>query len=352
VLFFAGKIIRKRLNIFHESDSTAALYYACLQVFPRKPLALRTLSNGVNPGAVARIPSPIVCAGPALSTAYLWRAFTRATIPFLFLWIAASTFAQENQPPAIETKIAAGVEALKAGDLDSAERLFTEALEHGIKQPRVYHNLGVIAQMRGKHREAATRFRQALALQPDFGPARLLLGSSLLALHKDPEAVHELLRAVRLMPEQPEAHLQLARAYEASQNWLAAAVELQKLVELAPENAEYCYQLGTALAKLSGWSYQQISKRNPNSARLQQALGIEYATQEKYDLALAAYGRAARADPKMPELHLAMALILLELKRFDEAQKEIELELRLVPDSKAAAAAKVKIEVGMAPSSP
>jgi tetratricopeptide (TPR) repeat protein len=299
---------------------------------------------------VARIPSPIVWAGPALPIAHLRRALTPAVIPLLFLWIAASTFAQENQPPALETKIVAGVEALRAGDLDSAERVFTEALRQGIKRPLVYHNLGVIAQMRGKHQEAVMRFRQALVLQPDFGPARLLLGSSLLALHKNPEAVQELQRAVRLMPEQPEAYLQLARAYEASQNWLAATVELQKLVELAPENAEYSYQLGTALAKLSGWSYQQISKHNPNSARLQQALGIEYATQEKYDLALAAYGQAARADPKMPELHLAMALILLELKRFDEARREIELELKLVPESKAAAAAKEKIEVALAPS--
>jgi len=38
----------------------------------------------------------------------------------------------------------------------------------------------------------------------------------------------------------------------------------------------------------------------------------------------------------MPELHLAMALILLEQKKFDNALTEINLELNLVPESQVA----------------
>ena len=154
------------------------------------------------------------------------------------------------------------------------------------------------------------------------------------------------------MPKEPQAHLQLAKAYEAADNWIAAVQEFQKLVELAPQEPEYSFQLGTAWAKLSGWSYGQITRINPDSARLHQALGQEYVIQEKYALALAAYQQAARSDPKMPELHLATALILLELKQFDQALAEIDLELNLVPESKIAAATKTKIEAAMATSSP
>jgi tetratricopeptide (TPR) repeat protein len=270
----------------------------------------------------------------------------------LYFWIASSALAQENLLPSIETKIAAGVKALKSGDLDSAEESFSDVLRQGIKYPLIYHNLGVIAQLRGKHAEAVTRFRQALALQPDYGPSRLLLGSSLLALRENAEALHELKRAVTLMPEEPQAHLQLARAYEASNNRIAAVQEFQKLVELAPQEPEYSYQLGTAWAKLSGWSYGQITRINPNSARLHQALGQEYVIQEKYDLALAAYQQAARSDLKMPEIHLAMALIWLELKKFGEALSEVQLELKLVPESKAAVDAKARIEAAIAASTP
>ena len=256
--------------------------------------------------------------------------------------------AQQALSPASQERLAQGIEDLRAGNLDAAEMVFSKALQQGVKHPLVFHNLGVIAQMRGQNEEAARRFRQALALQPNYGPGRLLLGSSLLTLGKNAEAVRELKEAAALMPEQPQAHLQLAKAYEATGSWTRAVQEWQKLVELAPQEPEYSYQLGRAWTKLSEWSYQEMLHLNRNSARLRQGLGQDYAIQGKYDLALTAYQQAAKADPKMPEIHLAMALILEELKRYDEALKEIELELQLVPESKTAAENKAKIEAAKA----
>ena len=279
--------------------------------------------------------------------------FALPTFLVLLLFFALSkSFAQQSPPPEVESLVTPGIEALKSGDLDKAEEIFFNALRKGIKRPLVYHNLGVIAQERGKHVEAVARFREALALQPDFGPSHLLLGSSLLALKRNAEALGELRRSVMLMPKEPLARLQLAKAYEASDNWMAATQQLQKLVEFDPQQPEYSYQLGRAWTKLSGWAYQQISQANPRSARLQQALGQEYAVQGKYDLALAAFQRAAQLDAKLPEIHLGIALLCLELKRLDEAQAAIELELRLVPESKAALDAKAKIEAARTAASP
>lgn len=264
----------------------------------------------------------------------------------LFMLFAAGlrTDAQEALPPALEAKIAAAVHELQSGNLDSAQKTFSDVLRQGIKHPLIYHNLGVIALLRDNHPEAVTRFRQALALQPGNASARLLLGISLLALRKNAEAVRELKRAVTLLPEEPQGHLQLARAYAATENWIDAVQEFQKLVQLAPQEPEYSFQLWRAWTKLSDWSYRQIIKLNPNSARVHQALGVEYAGQEKYDLALTAYQKAARSDPKLPEVHREMALICMEMKKFDEALSEIGLELELVPGSRAAAETKAKIE--------
>ena len=269
----------------------------------------------------------------------------------LILGPLGSVFAQRPLPPALENRLAAGIEALKSGDLDTAQRIFAEAARQGVKHPLVYHNLGVIAQQKADHQQAVTRFREALALQPDYGPSRLLLGVSLLAVGKNSESVRELKRAVSLMPEEPQSHLQLARAYEGSEDWLSAAQQLQRVVELAPREPEYSYQLARAWTQLSGWSYQQIQHVNPKSARLQQALGQEYAIQQKYDLALQAYRRAAALDPQLPEVHLAIAVILLELKKFEEALSEITLEQQLVPQSKSAGEIRAQIETakGAAP---
>ncbi len=274
------------------------------------------------------------------------------TVLLLFLCATYPALTQQTLSPALEKTLSDGIDALKSGDLEAAEKIFSQALKQGAKHPLVYHNLGVIAQQRGDHKAAASRFRRATQLQPDYGPSHLLLGVSLRALGKNAEATRELERAAKLLPKEPQAHLQLAKAYEASDNWIAAVAELQKLVELVPQEPEYSYQLGKAWSKLSGWSYQQITRLNPASARLQQALGQEYAIQEKYDLALAAYQRAALSDPHLPEIHLARAVILLELKKLDEAASEIELERMLVPESKAAAQVKAKIEAAKASSSP
>jgi protein O-GlcNAc transferase len=252
--------------------------------------------------------------------------------------------AQEALPVSAERQIAAGVRALKLGNLDDANSIFETAVRNGVKHPLVMHNLGVIAQERGNHELAVKRFREALVLQPNYGPSRLLLGSSLLALRRNAEAQGELRRATSLMPREPAARLELAKAFEASGDWLDAVGQLQKLVQLSPEDPEYSYQLGKALTKLSGWALLEISRENPDAARLHQALGQDYVIQEKYDEALKAYQRATCSDPKLPEIHLGMAIVLLQLKELDEALAEINLELELVPDSKAAAEIKTKIE--------
>ena len=265
----------------------------------------------------------------------------------LFFLAGTAARAQSDLPPSVESQIAPGVQALKSGDLDTAKKVFSEALRHGVKHPLIFHNLGIIAQQQGDHPQAIARFREAVLLQPNYGPSHLLMGSSLMALKRNAEALRELKRAVDLMPEQPVAHLQLAKAYEASENWVASVQELQKLVALAPQEPEYSYQLGKAWMNLSAWCYQRMAQLNKDSARLHQALAQEYAIQEKYDLALATYQQAARSDPKLPEIHLAMAMILFELKRPKEALAEANLELDLVPESKAAAEAKAKIETAV-----
>jgi len=55
-----------------------------------------------------------------------WRAL-RAGTALLVLGSAGSIFAQQNLPPAIEKQVAVGIDALKSGDLETAEKIFAEA---------------------------------------------------------------------------------------------------------------------------------------------------------------------------------------------------------------------------------
>jgi len=261
---------------------------------------------------------------------------------------AAEARAQQPLPAPLEKLFIRGVESLKAGDLDAAEKDLAEVLKQGGRGAPVYHNLGIVYQRRGDHRRAVVQFREAARLKPDDGPARLLLGASLLALGRPAEAAPELARAVELLPQEPQAHAQLAKAYERLDDWVGAAGQYRVLRDLAPGEAEYAYRLGRAYARISEWSYRRIIAINPDAARLHQALGHNYLLQEKYEEAIRAFRQAAKSDPRLPEIHLALALIFLEEKKFDEARKEIELELALVPGSKAALAARLKIDAALA----
>lgn len=262
------------------------------------------------------------------------------------LWLSLLLGLAQAQSAAVpfEKLFASGVQALKAGNLDEAEKTFLQILRQGGKAPFVHHNLGIVYQQQTAHDKAVWQFREAIRLQPGFGEARLLLGYSLLSLGKNAEAVRELEQAVKLLPDQPPARLQLAKAYERSGDRFGVVDQYRALRAIEPRNGEYAYQLGKAYNQLSDWSYQQIIRVNPGTARLYQSLGQNYLQQGKLEFALSEFQRAIQADPKLPELHLALALIYLEQKRFDDAAKEIELELKLAPESKKALDVKQQIQ--------
>ena len=272
-----------------------------------------------------------------------------ALVPVL---IYAGLSAGQNAASPVQEQLAKGIAALRGGDLDSAEKVFTLALQQGVRLPLVYHNLGVIAQERGQHEQAVARFGETLRLQPEFGPAHLLLGVSWLALGKNAEAARELKIAEKLMPAEPQVHLQLARAYDALGEHFSSIEQYRQLTTLAPREPEYVYLLARSWANLSQSSLKEIAKLDSNSVRLHQALSLELWNQGKYDEALSSFQKAANVDPKLPEIHLSRARIYLEQKKYGEALAEIERELSLVPDSQAALATKAKIVAAKQASAP
>jgi len=261
----------------------------------------------------------------------------------LVLLIASAALHAQALAPALATRFSEGVEALKAGQLDLAEAAFRDVLARGGDRAFVHHNLGIVHQQRNQHVEALAEFRAAARLDPAFGPARLLAGSSLLALGRAAEAVTELERAVRLLPNEKAAHLQLADACEQAGNVPCLVREVRTLAALAPADPEYSYRLGKAYLQLSQWSYTRIRAIDPGSARLNEALGREYLEQGRPDLALREYEAAAERAPTLAGIHLAMARIHAEAQRWDDAAREVERELAVAPGSAAALELKARV---------
>jgi tetratricopeptide (TPR) repeat protein len=271
------------------------------------------------------------------------RRILRSALAALVLAAPTGVFAQDL-PPALAKQFTQGVEALRAGQLDRAEAAFRDVLARGGNRAFVHHNLGIVHQQRNDHVAALAEFRAASRLDPAFGPARLLAGSSLLSLGRAEEAVVELERAVRLLPGEKAAHLKLADACEQTGNVPCLARQSRILAGFTPSDPESLYRLGKAYLRLSEWSYTRILAINPRSARLSEALGREYLHQGQPELALLAYQQAAERDPALPGIHLALATIHAEALRWDDAAREVARELAISPGSVAALALKARVD--------
>jgi predicted Zn-dependent protease len=256
---------------------------------------------------------------------------------------AADTLAQQELPEALGKQFQAGVDAEKAGHLDEAERAFLNVLRQGGDVAIVHHNLGTVYQQRGEQARAIGEFRQAIRLETQFAPSHILLGASLLALHKFPEAVRELERAAELAPREPSAHLELAKAYELTGNPMGVVNQSQVLCALAPGDPEYAYQLGQAYLKLSRWCLGEIRRLGPNSSRMYQSTAEALLGMGQTTRAVHFFQLTSQADPTLSGIHLALAEIYLKQNRLQEAQREIARELDLVPKSAAARALQQRI---------
>jgi predicted Zn-dependent protease len=258
--------------------------------------------------------------------------------------LAGSPVLAQDLPPQLADHFAEGVDALKTHDLDRAERAFRTVLAGGGNRAFVHHNLGIVLQQRGRQSDALAEFRAATALDPAFGPAHLLAGTCLLALGRTSDAVASLQRAVRLMPSEVSAHLQLAAAYEQAGNTVGMVDEYRRLASLEPGNNEWVFRLGKAYLKLAQWSYERLATVRPQSARLAQALAQQYLDQGRSDLATGALEEAARRNPTLPEIHLTLARIHADEGRWNDASRELALELAIVPESAAARDLKAAID--------
>ncbi|MCA1733335.1 MAG: protein kinase, partial [Acidobacteria bacterium] len=161
------------------------------------------------------------------------------------------------------------------------------------------------------HREAAARFEEAVALDPQFALAWASLGevNARLAreLVREPGAADRARvaaqRAIELAPDLPQAHLAMGMYHRnVVRDSAAALASFRRGVELAPDNADLLRRLGLAERDLG------------------------HVTD-----ALASIRRASELDPRTWENPATLASMLILLKKPREARAEIDRALAVHP---------------------
>ena len=202
-----------------------------------------------------------------------------------------------------------GVIYMKLDRLDDASRMFERASKIA---PRVYHprlNLGIIQTRRGKYKEAVALLDALYKENQSISEVRIALADVLIALNRLDEAELHLRKA--LLDSKldrgtaGDAHYRLGLLLNKRQKYEAAVVELSQAVELIPDSARTRLQLGGALLQLR---------------RLDEA--------ERELLAAYQLGGAA-----MGGVHLMLGQLYFLEKKYKDAQRAFEQYLQDVPNA-------------------
>ena len=215
-------------------------------------------------------------------------------------------------------------------ELDKAEQVLREVLDHDDRFADVHDMLGVIAHSRGNFIAAERHFERALAINPSYTEAALNLAVTYNDRGKY-EAAREVYSRIKGRPSgsiqtlDPFArgklanmHADLAQAYADSGLPREAISELEKAVALCPQFADLRTRLGTLLREANDLpgaraQYEAAVEARPSYVLAHIQLGVTLLALGEADAAEAAWKRALEIDGENP--HAKMYLRMLSAQR-------------------------------------
>jgi tetratricopeptide (TPR) repeat protein/DNA-binding winged helix-turn-helix (wHTH) protein len=152
-------------------------------------------------------------------------------------------------------------------EMHAAQSACGAALAKGGQLPSVLHALGLLAHTTGRYSDAADRYEEALASNPQDAAAMRGLASAYSAMHRNDEAETLLLAAADLQPGNWSTYNQTGNFYFSLGRYAEAAREYRKVTLLNPDNYVLLSNLGST----------QILAGDLQGARksLEQALALE-----------------------------------------------------------------------------
>lgn len=201
------------------------------------------------------------------------------------------------------------VRILLAGFLIAA--LFTGCSRDPNVRKQKYLESGDRYYARGKYREAAIQYSNAVQVDSRFAQAHYQLGQTYLKLGDNTRAFQELSRTVELDPDNYPAHIDLANLLVTARN-----------ADGSP-NQDYLQQARAHL--------DLLREKQPNSPQVLQAWADYYAGENNLASALQEMQKAVAADPSRSESFLNLALLQLRANLMDQAESNFKKAAELAP---------------------
>ena len=182
---------------------------------------------------------------------WLWRSRVWAVLLGTCLVAAQDRTVEERaSEEASREAVVKAEKALVAKEFAAALPLLKELTAQEPQNDRAWFNLAYTYTMLGEHPEAIAAYRQTLVLRPQFAEASLNLGILLLEEKQAAEAVQHLEAVVAARPNDARAHLLLGDAVEAGGASGRAVEQYRRALALDPKLHQVHYALGRLLVDL------------------------------------------------------------------------------------------------------
>jgi tetratricopeptide (TPR) repeat protein len=236
-------------------------------------------------------------------------------------------------PPA---RYVAGFDALARGAYAEALAAFDRAVSQDplVRTPPAAAvaplAAGRAALRAGDLRAALTQLAAAVAAAPDASEPRRLLAVALCADDRCDEAVEHLQRAVGLDPTDERARLALGRSLAAAGRFDMAERAFQDTVAAIPMSAQSYFELGRLYdsqgrngAAAEAFVAAAATRPVLGEERVYELMARARVAATDFDGAVEAFARRVHVSPNYAPAHRALAEMLLQLGRDDEALAEL-----------------------------
>ena len=230
------------------------------------------------------------------------------------------------------------VEALRAGDIERAASLLSEALESAPDDSSLLCNYGAALQALGRAHEAAEIYRRAVAAGGE--PAALLqynLGTALAQAGDLPGAEAAYRAALARDSELVEAHGNLGVLLYQLGKFDEAASVLAHAATLSPDGVHLRCNLGATLCALGDGPaaeavYREACTLAPESVQAHTGLAAALIIQDQHDAAIAELDRALAIDPTATEPRQQLAAVLGKQRALEKAEVIYRSLIERMPD--------------------
>jgi tetratricopeptide (TPR) repeat protein len=226
---------------------------------------------------------------------------------------------------------------LKHNRLDEAERDFRNVLAANPGVGGAYANLGVVYMRRKQWTKALEMLHQAEHLMPQVAGIRLNMGLAYFRQNEFLKAIPPFESVLRDQPDAEQARHLLGLCYFFTERWADAANTLEPLWEQDSNQLSYLYVLSIAAhrAGQKEWDEKataQLIKAGEGSPEFHLFMGKAHLNLDQYDLALADFQAAEKANPNLTFVHFNLGLTYLRKQDYEKARDEFLRDAAVEPD--------------------